>query len=66
MLQQICLMLNDIQEQIHSLRLPEDSQVVEDLAGAFSETLPTPPKLIQEEEGGEAPVPPPDLPPRQQ
>ncbi|XP_050708169.1 uncharacterized protein LOC126993263 isoform X2 [Eriocheir sinensis] len=47
MLQQICLMLNDIQEQIHSLRLPEDSQVVEDLAGAFSETLPTPPKLIQ-------------------
>ncbi|XP_050703698.1 WAS/WASL-interacting protein family member 1-like isoform X3 [Eriocheir sinensis] len=48
MLQQICLMLNDIQEQIHSLRLPEDSQVVEDLAGAFSETLPTPPKLIQD------------------
>ncbi|KAG0723623.1 hypothetical protein GWK47_042344 [Chionoecetes opilio] len=44
MLQQICLMLNDIQAQIHSLRLPHSSSVVEDLAGAFSDTLPTPPR----------------------
>ncbi|MPC85985.1 hypothetical protein E2C01_080794 [Portunus trituberculatus] len=44
MLQQICHMLNDIQEQIHSLRLPDDSSMADDLAGAFSDRLPTPPR----------------------